>query len=77
MGGGLTDWGTDCHTSVATLVRNDMRYTVVPGRTGVGPHPSRQSRATFPGGEGLGNGLPRQCEHWLAMTSSIDQLLMS
>ena len=25
-------------------------------------------RATLPNGEGMGNGLPRQCEHWLAMT---------
>ena len=31
-------WVTDCHTSVATLVRNDMRDAMILGRTGGLPH---------------------------------------
>ena len=33
-----------------------------------GKLPSKLRRATFLEGEGFGNGLPRQCAHWLAMT---------
>ena len=29
------------------------------------------ARATFPVGEGFEDGLPHQCEHWFAMTTSI------
>ncbi len=35
------------------------------------------ARATFPGGEGFGCGLPHQCEHWFAMTASIEEFAMT
>ena len=51
--------------------RANRNLSVPSGQTLIRLALAGDARATFPVGEGFGDGLPHQCEHWFAMTTSI------